>query len=69
VHGHNNCLTLDLASVAYWYLSPPLTKLPQIPDKVSREPKEFIQTWDIHKWRHEWRKNKGEDNSLWGNEK
>ena len=68
-HGHNNCLTLDLASVAYWYQAPPLTKLPAIPDKASRQPKRFIRPADIHKWRHEWRKSKGEDDQLWGNER
>ena len=67
-HGHNNCLTLDLASVAYWYQAPPLAKLPPIPDKQSRKPRKLIGTVDIHKWRHEWRKNKGDGKSLWGNE-
>jgi hypothetical protein len=67
-HGHNNCLTLDLASVAYWYQAPPLTKLMPIPDKESRKPKEFINIQDIHKWRHEWRKNNGNNKTLWGNE-
>ncbi|OHB73659.1 MAG: hypothetical protein A2Z25_16155 [Planctomycetes bacterium RBG_16_55_9] len=68
-HGHNNCLTLDLASVAYWYQAPPLTKLPADPDKMSRQPRRFIQPADIHKWRQEWRKSKGQDNQLWGNER
>jgi hypothetical protein len=68
-HGHNNCLTLDLASVAYWYQAPPLTKLSPIPDKESRQPKEFVRPFHIHKWRHEWRKNKGNDSTLWGTEK
>jgi hypothetical protein len=68
-HGHNNCLTLDLSSVAYWYQATPLTKLNPTPDKKSRQPKEFIDLEQIHKWRHEWRKNKGNDSMLWGNEK
>jgi len=68
-HGHNNCLTLDLASVAYWYQAPPLTKLPAIADKESRTPKRFIQPADIHKWRNEWRKSQGSGSQLWGNEK
>jgi hypothetical protein len=67
-HGHNNCLTVDLASVAYWYQMPPLNKLTPIPDKESRQPKEFIQPWHIHKWRHEWRKNQGNATTLWGTE-
>jgi len=68
-HGHNNCLTLDLASVAYWYQAPPLSKLPPIPDKASRNPKRFIQPADIHKWRHQWRQAHGSDDQLWGNER
>ena len=68
-HGHNNCLTLDLASVAYWYSSPPLSRLAPIPDRESRKPKDFIGQWQIHRWRNEWRKNKGYDKTLWGNEK
>ena len=67
-HGHNNCLTLDLASVAYWYQRPPLTKLPPLPSKEQRKPKRNIDTVEIHKWRHEWRKNKGSGTTLWGNE-
>ncbi|MBN1999163.1 DUF2961 domain-containing protein [candidate division KSB1 bacterium] len=67
-HGHNNCMSLDLASVAYWYQQPPLQKLIPIPDKETRKPKPFIDTVEIHKWRHEWRKNKGNDVKLWGNE-
>ncbi len=67
-HGHNNCLTLDLASVAYWYAAPPLSRLAPIPDRKSREPKDFIGQWQIHRWRHEWRKNKGFDKTLWGSE-
>ena len=68
-HGHNNCLTLDLASVAYWYAKPPLNELSPIPDKEAREPMPFINHMDIHKWRHEWRKNMGNDADLWGNER
>jgi len=68
-HGHNNCLTLDLSSVAYWYQTAPLTKLPPIPNKEERKPKELIGLQQIHEWRHEWRKSKGNKNTLWGNEK
>jgi hypothetical protein len=67
-HGHNNCLTLDLASVAYWYQQPPLSEISPIPDKESRQPKSLIEHWQIHKWRDEWRKNKGGDSTLWGDE-
>ena len=68
-HGHNNCLTLDLASVAYWYQAPPLSKLPPMPDKEARRPKPFISVPDMHRWRDEWRKNHGADDQLWGNER
>ena len=67
-HGHNNNLTLDLASVAYWYQLPPFNELPPLPDKEARAPKPFIQHFNMHKWRHEWRKNMGDDPQLWGNE-
>ncbi len=67
-HGHNNVLTLDLASVAYWYQSEAVG-VPAIPDKEVRKPKPFIDYRDIHRWRHEWRKNQGNQGDLWGNEK
>ncbi len=68
-HGHNNCLTLDLASVAYWYQLPPLTNLLSLKNKEERKPKEFIGPQQIHEWRHEWRKARGNKNTLWGSEK
>ena len=67
-HGHNHCLTLDLASVAYWYQQPPLTKLAPIPGKKDRQLKGFNDVWQIHQWRNEWRKAKGSDVQLWGDE-
>jgi len=68
-HGHADNLTLDLASVAYWYQAPPLNKLAPIPDKEARKPKAFIGVTDLHRWRHEWRKSQGGDDQLWGNER
>lgn len=68
-HGHNNCLTLDLASVAYWYQQPPLEQLPLLPDKEERKLKQLIGPQQIHEWRHEWRKAKGNADTLWGDEK
>jgi len=65
-HGHNNVLTLDLASVAYWYQNE-AAPVPAIPDKEARKPKPMINFGDIHRWRNEWRKNKGGDTLLWGN--
>lgn len=66
-HGHNNCLTLDLATVAYWYQSE-ACPLPAAPTKEERAIKPLINNVDIMKWRHEWRKNHGNDPKLWGNE-
>jgi hypothetical protein len=65
-HGHNNVLALDLASVAYWYQSE-ASAIPPIPGKEARKPKPFINIGDIHRWRNEWRKSKGNDPSLWNN--
>lgn len=67
-HGHNNCLTLDLASVAYWYQEPPLSPMPPIPGKEARKLQQNNDVWQIHKWRDAWRKEKGGDTKLWGNE-
>ena len=68
-HGHNNNLTLDLSSVAYWYQTLPSEPLPPMPTKAERALKPMIDVRDIHRWRHEWRKNHGNDATLWGNEK
>ncbi len=68
-HGHSNCLTLELASVAYWYLDKP-SGLDPIPGKKERKLLPEINHLDIHRWRHEWRKNygEGEGSVPWGNE-
>jgi hypothetical protein len=65
--GHNNNLTLDLATVAYWYQDNAV-KLPPAPSKEVRKPKPFINHMDMHRWRDAWRKAKGNDPQLWGNE-
>lgn len=67
-HGHNNNLTLDIASVAYWYQEGTHKLFPPLPDREARRPKPFIGAVEIHKWRHEWRKNTGNESDLWGNE-
>lgn len=67
-HGHNNNLTLDLASVAYWYQREPHAKFPPFPTRAERAPKPFIGPVDIHRWRDAWRKSKGSKPTLWGNE-
>ena len=66
-HGHNNNLTLDISSVAYWYQLQ-AGKLPPAPTKADRAPKALIRDQDMHRWRHEWRKNFGNKSKLWGNE-
>ncbi|MCD2425553.1 DUF2961 domain-containing protein [Niabella pedocola] len=67
-HGHNNVLTLDLASVAYWY-QPEAHAVPAIPSKEARQPMPMIDIGDIHRWRNEWRKSRNNDPKLWGNER
>ncbi len=67
-HGHNNYLTLEMSSVAYWYLDKP-SKLEPIPGKEDRKLLPVINFLDMHRWRHEWRKNMGEDSNPWGNER
>jgi hypothetical protein len=67
-HGHNNNLTLDLASVAYWYQDK-ATPLPRSFSKEERVPKPVIGAVDIHLWRNSWRLEKNNDTGLWGNEK
>jgi hypothetical protein len=68
-HGHDNNLTLDLSSVAYWYQREPHKAFPPFPTREQRKVMPDIGTTDIHRWRNEWRKNNGGDPLLWGNEK
>jgi Protein of unknown function (DUF2961) len=68
-HGHDNNLTLDLSSVAYWYQREPHKVFPAFPTRDQRKLMPDIGTTDIHRWRNEWRKNNGNDPLLWGNEK
>jgi hypothetical protein len=65
-HGHNNTLTLDISSVAYWYLDK-ATGVKPILGRDARAPKPMIGPADVHKWRHEWRKANGAEPKLWGN--
>jgi hypothetical protein len=67
-HGHNNYLCLEMSSVAYWYLDKP-TRLDPIPGKEERQLKPVINLLDMHRWRHEWRKNMGPESNPWGNER
>jgi len=42
--------------------------LPAAPAKEQRKLMPFIGPSEIHKWRDAWRKAKGNDPQLWGNE-
>jgi len=66
-HGHADSLTLDLASVAYWYQKMPGRKFPPLPSAEERRPKPEIGAVDIHRWRGAWRNAQG-GGKLWGNE-
>jgi hypothetical protein len=66
-HGGSNNMTLDIGTVAYWYQSE-ASPLPPAPSKELRQPKAMIGPVELHKWRHEWRKNHGNNPKLWGNE-
>lgn len=68
-HGHDNALTLDLCSVSYWYQTEPHKAYPPFPGKEQRRNMKEITVRDVHTWRHEWRKAKGSDPKLWGNER
>ncbi len=67
-HGHNNCLTLDICTVAYWYQVEPHKPFPEIVPKEKRQNMPPIGVVEIHRWRDAWRKAMG-DSLLWGNEK
>jgi hypothetical protein len=67
-HGHNNNLTLDLASVAYWYQDK-ASPLSRSFTKEERVHQPIIGPSEIHKWRDAWRVDHGKKRQLWGNEK
>jgi hypothetical protein len=66
-HGHANSMTLELASVAYWYQTLPSRPFPPLPPASERIPRPEITVSDIHRWRDAWRKSKG-GGQLWGGE-
>jgi hypothetical protein len=65
--GHANVLTLELASVAYWYQTLPSKPFPQLPAAAERAPRPLIGVVDVHRWRDAWRQLRG-GGPLWGNE-
>lgn len=67
-HGHANCLTLDLASVAYWYQTLPSKPFPKLPSVEERQPRKPIGVVELHRQREAWRHTKG-GGQVWGDEK
>jgi hypothetical protein len=66
-HGHANCLTLDITSVAYWYQIEPHKEFAEIRPVNERQNLPAITANDMIRWRDEWRKKHG-GGKLWGNE-
>ncbi|MFW5697387.1 MAG: DUF2961 domain-containing protein, partial [Fimbriimonadaceae bacterium] len=66
-HGHANVLTLEMASVAYWYQTLPSKPFPSLASAKDREPRKEIGAHEIHRWRDTWRKQMG-GGALWGDE-
>ena len=66
-HGHANALTLDLATVAYWYQTEPHRPFPPLLSKEARQPLPAIGAVEMHRWRDAWRRELG-GGPLWGNE-
>ncbi len=67
-HGHANSLTLDIASVAYWYQSEPHRPFGALPAREKRQNLPALGTVDVHRWRDAWRRSLG-GGKLWGNER
>ncbi|MCH7904313.1 MAG: DUF2961 domain-containing protein [Armatimonadetes bacterium] len=67
-HGHANCLTLGLSSVAYWYQTMPSKEFPALPSAEKRKPLQEVGVVEVHRWREAWRQSKG-GGSPWGTEK
>ena len=67
-HGHNNCLTLDLVTVAYWYQKEPHKAFPEMRPKEERQNMPAIGPVEMHRWRDAWRREHG-NKKLWGNER
>jgi hypothetical protein len=66
-HGHANCLTLELASVAYWYQTLPSRPFPPLPSAEERLPRKELSVVDFHRMRDAWRQSRG-GGKLWGDE-
>lgn len=66
-HGHANCLTLDLCSVAYWYQVEPHKTFPPMRPASERQNMPPIGVVEVHRWRDAWRRAYG-GGKLWGHE-
>jgi len=66
-HGHNNCLTLDLVTVAYWYQAEPHKAFPAIRPADKRQNMPKIDAFQIHRWRDAYRRDQG-GGVIWGDE-
>jgi len=53
-HGHANCLSLDLSSVAYWYQTLPSKPFEPFPSREERVPMPEVRAVDVHRWRDLW---------------
>lgn len=67
-HGHNNSLTLDLSTVAYWYQKEPHKAYPKLLPPELRKNMPSISQRDVHMWRHAYRHAQGDSPTIWGNE-
>ncbi|MCG9895290.1 MAG: DUF2961 domain-containing protein [Fimbriimonadaceae bacterium] len=66
-HGHANVMSLNLASVAYWYQTMPGRAFPVLAPVDQRIPGPDTSVVDVHRWRDAWRRSRG-GGRLWGNE-
>ena len=64
---HANALTLDIATVAYWYQTEPHKPLAGLPNRKGRENMPKLSATHIHRWREAWRQLMGGE-ALWGHE-
>lgn len=58
-HGHDNCLTLELATVAYYYQTLSAEPLLALPPLEARLPRPVPTASDIHRWRDAYLKSLG----------
>jgi hypothetical protein len=68
-HGHDNNLTLDISTVAYWYQSEPHKPFPEMRKRELSANMPEISLREVHLWRHAWRQSMGGSSSLWGHER